>query len=220
MRIALLAVISYLIGCINPAYIIGRIKGFDIRNRGSQNAGASNVVISVGKAAGVFTALFDIFKSFLCYKLGEIFFPLIPFAAVICAVMCTLGHIFPVCLKFRGGKGLACLGGLILGFNVRVFFIMLFCAILVVLISDYVSVVTSLAAICFPIVYLLMTHDYIGTAVLLFMALVIVLKHFPNFKRIKLGTEARFSMLWRREEEENRIRNNTERLLNEEEGRK
>ena len=62
MKIALLAAICYLIGCINPAYIIGKAKGFDIRQKGSLNAGASNVVINVGKRAGVFTALFDILK--------------------------------------------------------------------------------------------------------------------------------------------------------------
>ena len=66
MKVVLLALICYLIGCINPAYIIGKIKGFDIRSKGSMNAGASNVVINVGKRAGVATALFDILKAFFC----------------------------------------------------------------------------------------------------------------------------------------------------------
>lgn len=216
MKVALMACLCYLIGCINPAYFIGKAKGFDIRSRGSLNAGASNVVINVGKKAGVFTALFDMFKSFFCFKLGGTLFPLIPFAAVLCAVMCVMGHIFPFYLRFKGGKGFACLGGLILSFNFKVFLIMLLCAVLVVLAVDYLCVVTSLTSLSFPIVYFSMTGDLLGAILLLFIGLVIISKHFPNFKRIKIGTEARFSGLWHREDEERRLRNNIEKQSEEE----
>ena len=109
MKMVFFSIISYLIGCINPAYLIGLKKGYDIRERGSLNAGASNVLINVGKRAGAFTALFDIFKSFFCYKMAEAFLPEITFAGMFCASLCVFGHIFPVFLKFRGGKGFASL---------------------------------------------------------------------------------------------------------------
>ena len=70
MKIALLIVFCYLVGCLNPAYFLGKIKGFDIRERGSLNAGASNVAINIGKAAAAFTAVFDILKAFICFRLG------------------------------------------------------------------------------------------------------------------------------------------------------
>ena len=121
MKVVLLALICYLIGCINPAYIIGKIKGFDIRQKGSMNAGASNVVINVGKRAGVATALFDILKAFFCVKMSGVLLGDMPTAVVFCSVCCVLGHIFPFYLKFKGGKGFASLGGLVLGFNFKVF---------------------------------------------------------------------------------------------------
>ena len=102
MKVLLLALICYLIGCINPAYIIGKIKGFDIRQKGSMNAGASNVVINVGKRAGVATALFDIFKGFFCVKMSGVLLGDMPTAVMFCAACCVLGHIFPFYLKFKG----------------------------------------------------------------------------------------------------------------------
>ena len=152
MKIALLAAICYLIGCINPAYLIGKAKGFDIRSRGSFNAGASNVVINVGKRAGVFTAIFDILKAFFCVKMSGILLGDMPTAVVFCSVCCVLGHIFPFYLKFKGGKGFASLGGLVLGFNYKVFLIMLACAILLVLAINYLCIITTLTCLSFPII--------------------------------------------------------------------
>ena len=212
IKFILAALICYLIGCINPAYIIGKVKGYDIRSRGSMNAGASNVMINVGKKAGVLTALFDIFKSFFCYRMAARLFPLYTAAAVFCAVCCVLGHIFPFYLKFKGGKGFASLGGVVLGFNVKVFFIMLFCAFLIVLVIRYLCLITTLTALSFPVIYFGMTGDYIGAALILLLGLIIIAKHIPNFIRIKNGTEARFSGIWNREAEEERIRINTEKL--------
>ncbi|MBR5066844.1 MAG: glycerol-3-phosphate acyltransferase [Lachnospiraceae bacterium] len=208
MKVVLLALICYLIGCINPAYIIGKIKGFDIRSKGSMNAGASNVVINVGKRAGVATALFDIFKAFFCVKMSGVLLGDMPTAVVFCSVCCVLGHIFPFYLKFKGGKGFASLGGLVLGFNFKVFFLMLACAILLVLAIDYLCIITTLTCVSFPVTYGTMTGDYIGGLILLGLGLIIISKHIPNFKRIKLGTEARFSGMWHRDEEEERIRQN------------
>ncbi len=212
MKIAVLIILSYLVGSINPAYIIGRMKGYDIRERGSGNAGASNVVINVGKKAGAFTAVFDLLKAFFCYKLGEFVFPFTTVVAVICGVMCVIGHIFPFYLKFKGGKGFACIGGLILGFNFKVFFIMLLFAILVVMTFDYICIVTSLTALTFPVIYMTMTHDLTGAVFLALMGYIIVIKHIPNFNRIKHGTEARISGIRHRDEEEERIRRNLEKM--------
>jgi len=212
MKLTLVAILCYFIGCINPAYLIGKMKGFDIRDRGSFNAGASNVVINVGKKAGVFTALFDIFKSFLCFRLASRMFPLVPFAAVFCSFFCVLGHVFPVFLKFRGGKGFACLGGIILGFNYKVFLFLLVLAVIIVLTSNYLCIVTSFVSMAFPIIYAFLTKDFTGMVILLFMGSVITAKHIPNFKRIRTGTEARFSGLWNREKEEERIRLNSQKL--------
>ena len=211
MKTLFFAIISYLIGCINPAYLIGQKKGYDIRERGSLNAGASNVLINVGKRAGAFTALFDIFKSFFCYKMAETLIPEFTFAGILCASVCVFGHIFPVFLKFRGGKGFASLCGLILGFNLKAALLMAACAVVILLVTDYLCLVTTFASASIPIIYYCVTKDPIGATIVSFVGMIIISKHFCNFKRIKKGTEARFSGIWNREKEEERIRQNLQK---------
>ena len=107
------ALLGYSLGCINPAYILARIKGFDIHEKGSGNAGASNALITMGKLRGFFCAAFDIAKAALAVLLARLLFPNVDTFAV-SASCAILGHIFPFYLRFRGGKGLACLCGAVL----------------------------------------------------------------------------------------------------------
>ena len=215
MKIVILALMCYLVGCINPAYIIGRVKGFDIRNFGSLNAGASNVAINVGKRAAAFTAVFDMMKAFFCYKFAIELFPEIPYIGVICAVCCIIGHIYPLFMGFHGGKGFACLWGMIFAFDVRVAISMIIVLAILAFAVRYLCVITTLTSLSFPVIYCLMTKDVVGTLTLFWIGAIIIGKHFPNFKRIRLGTEARMSSLWNREEEEERIRKNLEKLTDE-----
>lgn len=197
--------LGYLVGGINPAYIVGRLKGFDIRKRGSGNAGASNAVIVMGKKIGLISALFDIFKAFFVVCLSSHLFSDLIYAKVLAGVSCILGHIFPIFMRFKGGKGLACLGGLILGYDWRLFVIMLGAEFLIALLVDYICVVPMTASVAFPVIYAVQTHDVIGTFVLLGCAVVILAKHIENLQRIRNGTEAHFSFLWKREKEIERL---------------
>ncbi|MBP3250082.1 MAG: glycerol-3-phosphate acyltransferase [Ruminococcus sp.] len=209
MQIALCTFIGYLIGNINPAYIIGRLKGFDIRQRGSGNAGASNVVITMGKKAGLFTALFDIFKAAAAAIIAYHLFPQLKFAKILSGSACLLGHIFPFMMKFHGGKGLACLGGLIIAFDPKVFLLMLMFELVLGLAADYVCIVPTTGSLIFTAVYALITGDPVGTLILAAVSLVIMHKHIENFRRIQHGTEAHISFLWHKDEEIERIRNNS-----------
>ena len=202
------AILSYLIGCINPAYLIGKRRGVDIRTVGSQNAGASNVFINFGNLAGVFTALFDIFKAFFCFKIGQLLASEVVFAGVLCGCCCLLGHIFPFYLKFRGGKGLASLAGIVLANNYKVFLILICCAIIVAVVTDYVCMVAVFACVSVPVTYWISRKDIVGTCVVIVCSLVILSRHFINFKRIHDGTEAHISGLWHKEEEIQRINQN------------
>lgn len=209
MQIALCTFIGYLIGNINPAYIIGRLKGFDIRQRGSGNAGASNVVITMGKKAGLFTALFDIFKAAAATIIAYHLFPQLKFAKILSGSACLLGHIFPFMMKFHGGKGLACLGGLIIAFDPKIFLLMLMFELVLGLAADYVCIVPTTGSLIFTAVYALITGDPVGTLILAAVSLVIMYKHIENFRRIQHGTEAHISFLWHKDEEIERIRNNS-----------
>jgi len=116
--------IGYFVGAINPSYIIAKLRGFDIREKGSKNAGASNALIMFGKVIGVFCALFDIAKAAVAVWICGKLFPGIAYSYAVTGVSCVLGHMFPFYMKFRGGKGLACLGGVVLMTDVRLFLLM------------------------------------------------------------------------------------------------
>lgn len=199
MNYLLCILIGYLIGTINPSYIIAKLRGFDIREKGSKNAGASNALILFGKVLGIGCALFDIAKAtfaiWLCGKL----FPELAYSFSVTGVACILGHIFPFYMKFRGGKGLACLGGMILAFDWRVFLIMLASEIVVAVLTDYICFVPLTASAIFPIVYGIMCQDVWGALIITLILPLMLYKHKENLKRIKQKTEMPFSFLWNKE---------------------
>ena len=209
MQIVICSLLGYFIGNINPAFIIAKINGFDIRKRGSGNAGASNTIITIGKKAGIFVAVFDIFKAVAASLLAAYFFPDIRFAKILSGSCCILGHIFPILMKFHGGKGLASLAGTIIAFNPIVFGIMLVLEFILGLSIDYVCIVPVSGSVIFTMIYALSTGDAVGTSILSVVAMVILFKHIENFKRIQNGTEAHISFLWKKDQEIARIRKNT-----------
>ena len=205
MRIIWSLAVGYLIGGINPAYLFARRRGFDIRKHGSGNAGASNAVITMGKKVGFLSALFDIIKAYFAVKITEALFPGSVVYAALSGAGCILGHIFPLFMRFRGGKGLACLGGVILAFNPLVFLLMLVAEVILVLIVDYICVVPITASVIFPVVYQLMTWNSLGTTVYAVVGFIMICKHIENLKRIYHGTEFHFSFLWKRDKELDRM---------------
>ena len=206
MQYVLCALIGYLVGMVNPAYILAKIHGFDIRERGSGNAGASNALILFGKMSGVLCAAFDIAKAAGVVWLTRVLIAEGARSFAVTASACILGHIFPLHMGFRGGKGLSCLAGVILAYDLRVFGIMLACAVLIALISGYICFVPMTAAVAFPVVYGCMTPDAVGVALLLIVAGVVILRHTENLRRIRAGRELRLSYLWNKERERERMR--------------
>lgn len=206
MQIVLCSLMGYLIGNINPAYILSRLKGFDIREKGSGNAGASNVTMVMGKKAGVFTALFDIFKAFTASVIAMNLFPALRYAKILSGISCITGHIFPFLMKFHGGKGLACLGGVILAFNPTIFLSLLLIEVIIALAVDYICIVAPSGAVIFTLVYAIFTGDPTGTLMLAVISVVILFKHIENFERIHNGEEAHISFLWKKNDEIERLR--------------
>lgn len=205
MKIIACIIIGYLIGTVNPSYITGRIRGMDIRENGSGNAGASNVIILVGKSVGAVCAILDIMKAYLAYNLCAALFPSVAAAGILAGAGCMLGHIFPVWMGFRGGKGLACLGGTILAYNWKMFLMFLLAEILVVLAVGYICVVAISASIAFPMVYAFSGGHAAGVIALAVLAVVILLRHRENFTRIREGRELKVYYLWSKKKELERI---------------
>lgn len=201
VQILICIAIGYALGGISPSYIIGRFKGFDVRENGSKNAGASNMLIISGKLAFAVVAALDIFKAWFSFWICTRLFPEMELAGIIGGVSCILGHMFPVLLHFKGGKGFACLAGLCLGYSPRVLLLMFFIALGIALITNYVCIVTSSMSVIFPIYYGITTSFWLGAAVLAIPAVPIFMKHMENFRRIKSGQELRMSYLWKKDKE-------------------
>ena len=199
MRYVLCIIMGYLMGAINPSYIIANLRGFDIREKGSRNAGASNALILFGKVIGIGCALFDIVKATLAIWLCGVLFPELAYSFAVTGVACILGHVFPFYMKFKGGKGLACLGGMILAFDWRVFLIMLAAEIVVAVVTDYICFVPLTASVIFPVVYGIMRRDVWGALIVALILPLMLYKHRENLKRIKQKNEMPFSFLWNKE---------------------
>lgn len=113
IKYILCALLGYFAGCFSPSYLLSRRRGFDIRTFGSGNAGATNMMLAAGLKPGLIVMALDVSKAFVVTFPLSLLLP--PLCAALAGLLCVLGHIFPVFLRFRGGKGTACLCGTVLG---------------------------------------------------------------------------------------------------------
>ncbi len=197
--------IGYTMGNFNPSYLIGKMQGFDVREVGTQNAGASNILMLSGKKLGAAVAILDILKAASAGWICKALFPKVRQAGLIGSTAAQLGHMFPVALGFRGGKGLACMGGVVLSHDPKMLLKMLAFAIAIGFGSGYIALATISMAIIWPICYGLSTQDLLGTGILLIPAGPIFYRHIPNLQRIAKGEEARLDYLWKGVQEIERI---------------
>lgn len=203
------ALASYLLGSINGALLLGRLKGVDIRQMGSGNAGGTNALRTQGRAFAFATMLIDVGKGVLAVLLiGQL--PMPPFLpeaafrpewiAVSCGAGAMLGHVFPVFYGFRGGKGMATFLGVLGAISWPLLALALIAFAIVIMTTGFVSLATMLAAVAVP-VYALLT---LGFGALfwfgVFMAVFIAWTHRTNIERLKSGTESRFekAMIFKR----------------------
>ncbi len=196
---------GYLIGSLNPAYFLARLRGFDIRKRGSGNAGASNAIITMGKTQGILSAFFDVMKACAAVWLASYFCPDFRYASELAGTFCIIGHIFPFYMGFEGGKGLACLGGLVLAYNWVLFLVLLAIEAVLALAVDYICIVPITGCVIFPVIYAFMSKDLCAALIYLPVTAVMLFKHIENLRRIKDGTELHLSFLWNKDRELERI---------------
>ena len=185
---ALIVLIGYLLGSLNLATFLARLKGVDIRAGGSGNPGASNTVTLLGWKAGALVALHDIGKGILAVWLCSRLFPTLPYCGAVAGVACVLGHIFPFYMRFRGGKGFATYLGITLMLNWKFFLGLLVAIAILVLITDYIVVGTMTTVVSFP-AFCAINHHYVLALLLTVASLVTIYKHRANLVRICNGTE-------------------------------
>lgn len=200
----LMAVIAYAIGSVNFSVILSKkIAGFDVREKGSGNAGTTNMLRSVGKGAAALTLILDIAKGLvailIAMLIGKIATEANPAILVqLAGFFAVLGHTFPVFFGFKGGKGVATSLGVLLLINPLVGVICLVFALVVMAFTRMVSLGSIMAAILFPVLTLFIKDGYItdGYTYVFFgiaMAILVIFNHRSNLKRIYNGTENRLS---------------------------
>lgn len=197
----IVSIIAYLLGSISFSVIISKkMAGFDVRERGSGNAGTTNVLRTVGKKASIITLVCDVLKGVIAvlvaYFVGLIIKEGIDRALLIklAGIAVILGHTFPVFFGFKGGKGIATALGVLLITNWNIGLICLVFALVLMLLTRIVSLGSIVAAILFPILIIFMPHtaylvdgSYIIYSILL--AVLVIFNHRENVKRLLSGTE-------------------------------
>lgn len=186
---AIVIIIGYFMGCIQSAYIIGKTKKIDIREHGSKNAGASNAFVTLGWKYGVLVGLIDILKAAIPVFIVTMLFKGNTTLAIVCGVSVAIGHIFPVFLKFRGGKGTACIVGLMFGLHPVLFLVAALSIIIVTIISDYIAIGTFVMLGVIIITMFILSFSYPSIGIFTFLCLLNVFKHRNNISNIISGTE-------------------------------
>ncbi len=189
MKVLLCLLLGYLLGCVSPAYFLSRRRGFDIRTKGSGNAGASNTAVLMGWRFGILVALADVSKGAGAVLAARALFPDLGGAGLIAGAACVLGHIFPFYLRFRGGKGFASYMGMALAFNWKTGLVLAAVAVVITVVSDYIAPATMATVILFPLHLLPGRTAPLPLWLLGAVALVVFWKHLENFRRIARGQE-------------------------------
>ena len=187
--------IAYLVGSIPSGLVLSRGSGIDIRTQGSGNIGATNVARLLGKKLGALTLLCDIAKGFLPIWLAARFLEPGPALALVGAAS-VLGHMFPVYLRFRGGKGVATALGLFLYLAPWAVVLALALFLAVVRLTGFVSAGSLAASAALPLLVPKLGGASWQVALALFVAVMIWIKHRANIRRLLNGTEKS----WKRNE--------------------
>lgn len=202
MVIAILIILAYLIGSIPTAvWVSKRVYGIDIREHGSGNAGATNTFRILGKKAGSFVMFVDMMKGFIAVKLSLLSHfswtsEAITNLQIALGLVAVIGHIFPIWAGFRGGKGIATLFGMILGIQPLVAVLLVGVFLLMLYITQYVSLSSISASIAFPVLILFifrepeMSYRLFAIAT----ACMVVLTHHKNIERLLHGNENKVSL--------------------------
>ena len=200
----LVAVIAYAIGSVNFSIIFSKkFAGFDVREKGSGNAGTTNMLRSVGKGLAVLTLICDILKGIVAilvaYWIGKIATDIKPEILIqLAGFFAIVGHTFPVYFGFKGGKGVATSLGILLLVNWQIGLICLVFALLVMLFTRMVSLGSIMAALLFPVLTIFITEHYIvdGNYIIfgIAMAVFVIFNHRSNLKRIYKGEENKLSL--------------------------
>lgn len=183
IKVCICVLLGYLIGSLNPAALIGKLKQQNLRSRGTGNLGATNALLLFGKRMGAFVMLFDIFKSFLTVKFAVRLLPDVPWIAMRVGFSAILGHCFPFYMRFRGGKGTAAFGGLVLAYQPQLFLFLLLSGMAVMIVVNH-GVALPLYAVSAFAVFVIAAEQNAAVIVLaVLLSLVVMERNLGGLKK-------------------------------------
>ena len=201
----IVAIIAYLIGSVNFSILISKkMAGFDVREKGSGNAGTTNMLRSVGKKAAAITLICDILKGVVSIVIAIIVGNIVKnldreLLLQIAGIAVVIGHTFPIFFGFKGGKGVATSLGVLLMSNWQIGLICLVFALVLMVLTRMVSLGSCGAAVLFPVLtlfinqrYTVLTEGKSGRVYFVYsviLAIIVLYNHRSNIKRILNGTE-------------------------------
>jgi len=194
MQTIITILIGYAFGCIQTAFILSKTVGkMDIREHGSGNAGASNITTIMGLKFGVIVGLVDVLKGFFAVVIIKLIYPENPDLAFLAGIMAILGHIFPFYMKFKGGKGVAALVGMMFGINWKLGVLFALLVIIPALLTDYIVIGSFTTFTALPIVTYILDYPLVFTIIAGFLTILIFYLHRGNIQRLINKEETRIS---------------------------
>jgi len=180
IRALVCLLLGYLLGSLNPAALISKLKGKDLREHETGNLGASNTMLVFGKAMGALVLAFDMLKGFLAFKLALWIAPEIKWAAMAAGFSAVLGHCFPFYLKFKGGKGLAAFAGVVLAYHPWLFLFLLITGMSLMVLVNHNFILAYYAAAFFGVFVVVRETSLLLVIFAVACTAVILIKHFEN----------------------------------------
>lgn len=188
----LAAVVGYLLGSLNSALIVGKFYGVDVRQHGSGNAGMTNTMRTLGKKAALFVLIGDVIKGLISYLIGY-FICGSQLGGMVAGTAAVIGHIWPVYFGFKGGKGVLTTLAVLFMFDWRAALALLGVFIIILALTRYVSLGSIIGAFLFPFAELLLGRNTETIIFSVIIAVLIIVMHRANIKRLLSGTESKFS---------------------------
>ena len=183
------ALLAYLAGSIPSGYLVAKARGVDIRKVGSGNIGGTNVTRALGVKWGAVVGVLDFLKSYIPSYLA-LHYLKADWQVLFISIMPVIGHVYPVWLNFRGGKGVATIFGILTAYFGLLFFLVWFVIwYLAVKFIKLMSLVNLLMALIFPLLFWLKFHSWLFAAFGFLLTILVWWSHRANIKRLLAGNE-------------------------------
>lgn len=193
MGVLFIVLFAYLLGSVPTGFLLGSLSGVDVRQVGSGNVGATNVARVVGKKQGFIVLVGDVAKGFIPPFLSlqlDLSYGITSLAAL----ATFIGHLYPVFLRFQGGKGVATALGIFLCLAPMATIVLIFVFLFVVMVSQVISLASLVAAGLAPIVFWIFSYSPFLIWLSLLIAVLVTVRHRENIQRLISGVEPRFNL--------------------------